>query len=336
MYREAIEQQRITRGDTSPAFIQLQSALANLLVAAGKMTEAEALFRQGLEMQPNSAVELWNGWADYLVSQHKYTAAVDAYTEVIRQKPDDAPAWRKRGDAHLLLGQPEKALADENKSIELDPTNAWAWQSRALVYMRSQQLERALSDYNSAIGLNPDVAQFLLQRADCWTKLGEPDKAYEDRANVIALREKNLQKATPDQQGSRSNELAWALATVAEPKLRDAKRAVELAQKAVQLRPSDRARWNTLGVAHYRAGDFHEALAALEKSMQLGVDGDAVDWFFLAMAYWQLGDKDEARTWYDKAVEWTDKNKPHNEELTRFRTECAALLGIAETQDPKP
>jgi hypothetical protein len=42
-----------------------------------------------------------------------------------------------------------------------------------------------------------------------------------------------------------------------------------------------------------------------------------------------LGEKDVARTWYDKAVAWMDKNKSQDEdELRRFRTEAAELLGI--------
>ena len=36
--------------------------------------------------------------------------------------------------------------------------------------------------------------------------------------------------------------------------------------------------------------------------MQAG--GSSFDWFFLAMAHWRLGDKDEARMWFDRAVEW--------------------------------
>jgi hypothetical protein len=36
-----------------------------------------------------------------------------------------------------------------------------------------------------------------------------------------------------------------------------------------------------------------------------------------------------ARKWYDKAVEWTEKNQPGNPELRRFGTEAAALLKIA-------
>jgi hypothetical protein len=48
------------------------------------------------------------------------------------------------------------------------------------------------------------------------------------------------------------------------------------------------------------------------------------------MARWQLGQKDEARTWYGKAVAWMDKNKPQDHELKRVRTEAATLLSLAE------
>ena len=57
--------------------------------------------------------------------------------------------------------------------------------------------------------------------------------------------------------------------------------------------------------------------------MELRKGGDSFDWFLLAMSHWQLGDKEEARTWYDRAVEWMDKNQPENEELRRFRAEAA-------------
>jgi tetratricopeptide (TPR) repeat protein len=48
--------------------------------------------------------------------------------------------------------------------------------------------------------------------------------------------------------------------------------------------------------------------------------------FALATAHWKLGDKEEARRWYDKAVDWMDKHKPNDEELVRFRDEAAKLI----------
>ena len=77
------------------------------------------------------------------------------------------------------------------------------------------------------------------------------------------------------------------------------------------------------------------AIAALEKSVTLRKGGDSFDWFFLAMAHWQLGEKGEARKWYDQAIDWMDKNQPKNEELVRFRDEAAELLGITEKPNPK-
>ena len=124
----------------------------------------------------------------------------------------------------------------------------------------------------------------------------------------------------------RHNQLAWLLATCPEAKFRDAKRAVELAKRAVELKRQEGNYWNTLGVAHYRAGSWKEAVAILEKSMELRKGGDGFDWFFLAMAHWKLGEKDKAREWYDRAVQWMDKNQPTNEVLRRFRVEAAELL----------
>src|SRR5262249_22089469 len=129
------------------------------------------------------------------------------------------------------------------------------------------------------------------------------------------------------------NDLAWLLATCPDEKRRDPNRAVDLAKKAVELAPKEGAYWNTLGVAHYRAGDWKAAIAALDKSRELRTGGDVFDFFFLAMAHHKLGNQDEARKYYDRAVEWLDKNKgalekdkTQTDELRRLRSEAEELL----------
>ena len=62
--------------------------------------------------------------------------------------------------------------------------------------------------------------------------------------------------------------------------------------------------------------------------MQLRNGGDSNDWFVLAMAYWRLGEEEKARQWFDKAVQWMDKNMPNGRDLARFRAEAAALLKV--------
>ena len=124
------------------------------------------------------------------------------------------------------------------------------------------------------------------------------------------------------------NGLAWRLATCADQTRRNPADAVALAQEAVGSTSVPKHYLNTLGVAHYRTGNWAEALKALQKSAQLQGD-NSFDFFFLAMSHWRLGNRDDARQWYDKAVAWMEKNKPNDEELKRFRAEAEELLGIA-------
>jgi tetratricopeptide (TPR) repeat protein len=122
----------------------------------------------------------------------------------------------------------------------------------------------------------------------------------------------------------------WARRLVREPRLppRGAVFAVELAKKAVELAPANPRHSNALGMAYYRAGDWNAAVGALEKSMELSKGGDSFDWFFLSMAHWQLGKKDEARRRYDQAIAWMEMHQPKDEELLRFRAEAEDLMQL--------
>ena len=56
-------------------------------------------------------------------------------------------------------------------------------------------------------------------------------------------------------------------------------------------------------------------------------------WFVLAMAHWQLGDKDQARKWYTQAVQWMHEQKATSQESRHLQRDAAALLKIDK---PKP
>ncbi len=136
------------------------------------------------------------------------------------------------------------------------------------------------------------------------------------------------------------NSLATLLADCREPTHRDPEEAVRLAEKAVELvGNSAHSNWilNTLGMARYRNGDFAGAIQALQQAEEQ-VPGDILAWngFFLAMAYWQLGNQDESRQWYQRSAEWMEQKTPDNKELLGFRAEAAKLLGISEADQPKP
>jgi tetratricopeptide (TPR) repeat protein len=122
--------------------------------------------------------------------------------------------------------------------------------------------------------------------------------------------------------------LAWFLATRPDLEHRDSARAAELMKKWY----GEERKWDlagvVLGVAQYEAGDCNAAAATLAGLAQKRDGRENGAGFFLAMAQWRLGQKEEARKHYDEAVRWTDKYRPRDVELHRFRAEAAGLLEI--------
>jgi tetratricopeptide (TPR) repeat protein len=144
-------------------------------------------------------------------------------------------------------------------------------------------------------------------------------------------------QATEPDSPAFNNCLAWLLTICPDTELRDAPRAVELAQKAVDAAPSSWECLRTLGVAQHFAGDDEAAVQALMRSLELRPSGDAFDYFPLAAAHQRLGHKEEARNWYDKGVAWmAAKKQPYAAELAVLRADAEALLGIEKPSKPAP
>jgi serine/threonine protein kinase/tetratricopeptide (TPR) repeat protein len=121
--------------------------------------------------------------------------------------------------------------------------------------------------------------------------------------------------------------LVLFLTTCPDPKYRDAARAVELAGKAVKQEPAKGAYWGVLGVAHYRAGNWKEAIAAGEKARTLGGTRKET-LFFLAMAYWKQGEKKLAQERYDEALAWMKQSGTDLPWVREFRDEAAQVMGL--------
>ena len=133
------------------------------------------------------------------------------------------------------------------------------------------------------------------------------------------------------------NDLSRLLATCPDATRRDPQRAVGLAKQAVRLDPERSSYWSTLGTAHYRAGDWKAAVAALHTSLEKSNGGTAGDWVFLAMSHWKLGDRAEARKRHHQAVQWMEQNQANMsrnslqaEALRRCRSEADEVLGLKQ------
>jgi eukaryotic-like serine/threonine-protein kinase len=250
-------------------------------------------------------------------AEEAYGRALTLFEELVTKFPS-FPSYRGEfANCHDCLGDLLRHAGKAEKAEEAYRQAQIIWQKLADEFPDRTEYRRmlAVSSFNQCLMLAASGRR------------PEADQVYR---KVLDLKLEDPQS---------QNDLAWLLTTSPDPQFRDPSRAVELAKKAVVLAPKRANFWNTLGAAHYCAGNWNDAVTALEKSMKLNKGGDSYDWFFLAMAHWKLGYKEQARKWYDQAISWMEKNQPRNEhdreELARFRAEAANLLGIEDQSREK-
>jgi tetratricopeptide (TPR) repeat protein len=270
-------------------------------------------------------------------------ASVAFLRKVQRCHPADYSVNVSLGWSLRSLKKPlwDEAIAYRRIAVAVRPQSAIANFYLGYSLQTRDQLDEALHYYRTAVDLDPSHAPAQYSLAYLLSARGKPEEA------LVYFR--NASELLPTDPFP-LNGLAWELATCAEPKLRDPAKATAMAKRVVELsvRQGDdrdaagRDRlgnyWNTLGVAHYRAGDLEEALAALQKSLDFAESGESKgdskfvceDWLFLAMTNWKLDRKCEARRCYDRATQWMAKKAPKDEALRRVRAE-AELMGIVAT-----
>ncbi len=226
-----------------------------------------------------------------------------------------------KGQVALRQGRLHEAADDLTMVLDANPRRDPVRLRRAQIWLRLGWFEQALSDIDPLIQRRPQDPSLYELRSQVHDRLGHREQAQTDMKKAVE---------SPLAGAQYYNDLAWRLAT-GPAAFRDPERALAMARKAVALTPGDALYLNTLGVAQYRAGQYAEAIATLEKSLAASKgESDAFDLFFLAMARFQIGEIPRARAEFDRAVRWRrdqPKSPPGwNEDLDAFQAEAQALL----------
>jgi len=249
----------------------------------------------------------------YKAAQSELGQAVDFATLAVQDWPREPLFRRSLADISRSLGI---ALFEEGK------------RSEAFKQYR-QSIDLRLDLDKESPGM-PDDQKELSDVLNCMGNLllaeGDRAKAAEHYRHALDLLE-TLAAHFPDGAGY-ANQLASFLVFCEDPHFRDPTRAIPLAQKAVDHSPKNGWFQGTLGVAQYRRGQWRAAVASLEKANELRQE--SYEGFFQAMAHWQLGEKEEARTCYARAVQLMKGREYQGHVASLARAEAEALLGIGE------
>lgn len=227
--------------------------------------EAKAMadFQESIRRDPDKWQALHNRGVSYAL-QGKFAEALADFNRTIELNPRYPNAWFNRGEIQYEKGDYNKAVADYTQAIRLKPDDAGAYSARAHAYYQLRRYQGAVSDYTRAVQLAPQDAAARADRGDIYANLGYWSQAAADYRQAVEL---------DDSYGRAYMGAAWVMATCPDQRFRDAKLAVESAQKAVALDGEDDWRYlDTLAAAYANAGDYEKAQTAVAKAIDKAPD----------------------------------------------------------------
>ena len=229
---------------------------------------------------------------------------VAACSEIISRFKDFADAYYVRGWALRERNQPERALTDFNRAIELAPNRGATYSQRGLTYVRLKEFDRAIVDYNKAIELDPRSASFINDRGVAYMDLKDYKRAIADFDSAIAL---DPRYALPYNNRARAHVLGSS----------DHTRAIADLNRAIEINPSYALAFENRGFSYLDTKDLGKAIADFSKALDLNprsaraLNGRGV-------AYERQGSRDLAVSDYRRALEVDQSYSVARQNLTRL------------------
>jgi tetratricopeptide (TPR) repeat protein len=313
------------------------------LIDLKRYDDALAALKKAHELEPKEPTPLLQ-MARAHGLKTDYKAALDDLNEAGQLDPNNLAVLLLRSTVYEEMNEKEKALADVDRALKLAPGLTEAVRLRAVILAGSGKFEEAATElerlhreapadedvalqlalfYNAAkkprkavqmfdkiLAEKPRDANALRGRADALLSMGKQAEAIADYEKVLALDPKDAEVL---------NNFAWVLATSPEEKLRNGKRALDLATRAAELTSYQQAHiLSTLASAYAELGNFESARKWSQKSVEVG--------------------KESLKEELQKELKSYQANKPWRE-IQQIKDEDAELPGLpAEKpkEQPKP
>ncbi|MBC7682631.1 MAG: tetratricopeptide repeat protein, partial [Ferruginibacter sp.] len=215
---------------------------------------AEDAMRKAIAMAPTSALA-WNGLGAVLAKTQRNMQAVDAFTQSLKQDPNDVGVLSNRAGVRLNLHQNELARVDAQRAIEIAPQHAAAWS----VFGR---IQLSLKNYREASKAFEKLATFAPLNAVDMTLWGESQLGMGSIESARAT----LQKAEALDPQLTNMHLVMAKLLGNNG---DVPGALSYLNRALVSNPTDPVAWSSKGYALLKLGRPPEAAEALETAVQL-------------------------------------------------------------------
>jgi tetratricopeptide (TPR) repeat protein len=255
-----------------------------ILVRVGSLQEAILQFREALKLKADHPDAHYN-LAVALLTSGKVTEAMEHLVEALRIHPSYTDAYFTLGRAYLQQGKLDEAVAQFRRVMQLDREYKGLDYELGRAFVRKDDLKKAVQHFSEAVRRDPfsfkaryamglalakygnqpgATAQFTeavrlepespdahVQLALALARIGRTEEAIVHNDTALSLR--------PDWPEALNNQ-AWLLATASDERLRNPKRALELATRAKELADYKMPMvLDTLAAAQAASGEFDHA-----------------------------------------------------------------------------
>jgi Flp pilus assembly protein TadD len=164
---------------------QLQTGFAHH--RAGRLREAESIYRQVLAEQPNhpEALQLLAGVATVL---KQYDSAIDLLNQAIQASPDVPLFHANLGSLYLQTKRFDDAVASLERALQLDPNLVHAYYNLGVALTDKGDFDRAVAIFHKGISLNPNWPELHNSLGLALRNWGRRDQAMAAFRQSIALK----------------------------------------------------------------------------------------------------------------------------------------------------
>ncbi|MEG3986131.1 tetratricopeptide repeat protein [Microcoleus sp. S28C3] len=258
---------------------------------AGRLLEAENLYRQIIQVQPESAnVLCLLGIATR--QQGKIAEAIDFYEQAIAQNPDFVEAHLNKANVLLDVGEYKRAIASYEQVIKIEPNSALAYNNLGWIKQQIGEIDAAILYYQTALRLDPNLHETAHNLGHLFKQKNQLNEAIAYYLHALKLNP-NLTYSLMglgtvlQQQGKLAEAFnCYQQAVILEPNNPEAhnnvgaffheqgnvKAAISHYRQALNLKPDFVEAINNLGHALVDLGEFQEAFSCHSRALQLQPD----------------------------------------------------------------
>ena len=138
-------------------FAPAQLAAGNALRMLGRLSDAEAAYRNATKIAPNDAT----GWANLsavLGQEGKTQPGLDAVAVALRLSPDSPDAHVNAGTLLAQDGKTNTAIAEFQRAVALAPANLSARMNLAIIFANANDAENARTQLRALLSFYPEYA----------------------------------------------------------------------------------------------------------------------------------------------------------------------------------